>query len=119
MMMMGIFTADRVEYGAYKTGRRNEGVTFSVQTFSTKLGSAFAGAIALFFIGAYGYDGTIDPATGQQSAEALNGIWLATSILPVIGLVLSLILFTLMYKFSEEGVAKMTAEMAGKREIVE
>lgn len=114
MMMMGIFTADCVEYGHYTTGIRKEGITFSVQTFSTKLGGAISGSLALFVISAYGYKGT----AAVQTAEALNGIWIATALIPIVGLVIAFIIFTLFYHLSEEDVAKMIHEMKDSKEII-
>jgi len=114
MMMMGIFTADCVEYGHYTTGIRKEGITFSVQTFSTKLGGAISGSLALFIISAYGYNGT----AAVQSAEALKGIWIATALIPIVGLVIAFVIFTLFYHLSEEDVARMIDEMKDSKEIV-
>jgi sugar (glycoside-pentoside-hexuronide) transporter len=110
MLMNGMFSADCVEYGAYVNGVRNEGVTFSVQTFSTKLGSAFSGAIGLFVLGLYGYDGKAE----AQTARALEGIWVNLTLVPIIGLVIAFIVFGLFYKLREEDVEKMVLEM--KRE---
>lgn len=118
MLMMGMFTTDCVEYGDWKNGNRKEGVTFSIQTFSTKLGGAMSGALAIAFIGWYGYDGAIDAEVASQSTEALNGIWLATSIVPVIGLVLGLIVFTAFYKLSEEEVEGMMKETKARRVVL-
>ncbi len=115
MMMMGIFTADCVEYGHYTTGIRKEGITFSVQTFSTKLGGAISGAIALFVMSLYGFDGT----ASVQTAEALNGIWIANTLIPVIGLVIALVIFVLFYDLTEEDVSRMIKEMADQKEIVD
>ena len=114
MMMMGIFTADCVEYGHYTTGIRKEGITFSVQTFSTKLGGAISGSLALFIISAYGYNGT----AAVQSAEALKGIWIATALIPIVGLIIAFVIFTLFYHLSEEDVARMIDEMKDSKEIV-
>ncbi len=116
--MMGIFTADCVEYGHYKTGIRKEGITFSVQTFSTKLGSAVSAALSLWIIGAYGYDGTIDPDIATQSAETLNGIWITTSLIPISGLIIAFIIFTLFYDLTEAKVAEMVSEMADKKSVI-
>lgn len=113
MMMMGIFTADCVEYGAYTTGVRNEGVTFSVQTFSAKLGSAISAALALVVIQGFGYDGL----AATQTAEALNGIWFALAFIPIIGLVIALIIFVWKYDLSEEDVQRMIDEMEGQKEV--
>ena len=118
MLMMGIFTADCVEYGHYKTGIRKEGITFSVQTFSTKLGSAISAALSLWIIGYYGYDGTIDPDIANQSASALDGIWITTSLIPIFGLIIAFILFTLFYDLTEEKVAEMVSEMADKKSVI-
>ena len=107
MLMNGMFSADCVEYGAYINKERNEGVTFSVQTFSTKLGSAISGAIALFVIAAYGYSGTAD----VQTERALHGIWVTIALIPIIGLVIAFIVFGLFYKLREEDVIRMVEEM--------
>ncbi|QWC00196.1 glycoside-pentoside-hexuronide (GPH):cation symporter [Mycoplasmatota bacterium] len=113
MTMNGMFSADCVEYGAYVTGERNEGVTFSVQTFSTKLGSAFSAALALFVISAYGYVGT----NLVQSSQALQGIWVALTLVPVLGLIIAFIIFGFMYKLNEEDVEKMVVEMKKKDDM--
>ncbi|MDA3931445.1 MAG: glycoside-pentoside-hexuronide (GPH):cation symporter [Tenericutes bacterium] len=110
MTMNGMFSADCVEYGAYVNGERNEGVTFSVQTFSTKLGSAFSAALALFVISAYGYVGT---ATAQTD-RALEGIWVSLTLIPIIGLVIAFVVFGLMYKLHEDDVEIMVKEMKQK-----
>ncbi|MFU8793418.1 MAG: MFS transporter [Acholeplasmataceae bacterium] len=115
MLMMGIFSADCVEYGAYTTGKRNEGVIFSIQTFSTKLGSAISGALALFFISAFGYVGT---AT-VQTEQALNGIWISLSLIPIVGLIIAFVLFGFYYKLTEKDVERMIKEMALDKTIAE
>ena len=116
MMMMGMFTADCVEYGHYKTGERKEGITFSVQTFSTKLGGAVAGGIALFFIEAYGFvsgDNVL-----SQSQSALDGIWIANTLIPAIGGIVAFIIFFFWYKLDEKEVKNMIDDMASKKSVV-
>ncbi len=110
MLMMGIFSADCVEYGAYMTGKRNEGVIFSVQTFSTKLGGAIASAVSLLVIRAYGYEGTLL----TQTDEALQGIWITISLIPTIGLVIAFFVFLFFYKLSEDDVSRMINEMKSR-----
>ncbi len=116
MMMMGMFTADCVEYGHYKTGERKEGITFSVQTFSTKLGGAVAGGIALFFIEAYGFvsgDNVL-----SQSQSALDGIWIPNTLIPAIGGIVAFIIFFFWYKLDEKEVKNMIDDMASKKSVV-
>lgn len=110
MMMNGMFSADCVEYGAYKYGQRNAGMIFSVQTFSTKLGSAISSSLSLLIISYFGYQGT----ASVQTAEALNGIWITLSLVPIIGLVIAFIVFGKYYDLSESEVQRMIDEMEEK-----
>lgn len=43
--MMLMFLADTVEYGFWKSGRRNDSVTFSIQPFINKMGGAVASGV--------------------------------------------------------------------------
>ena len=114
MVMMGMFTADCVEYGDWKTGNRKEGVTFSIQTFSTKFGGAISGSLGLLVMTIYGYD--VDATV--QSASALEGIWVAVTLLPAIGLFLGLLVFVFFYKLSEDDVARMMKETEARRVVL-
>ncbi len=113
LMLMGMFSADCAEYGAYVTGKRNEGVTFSIQTFSTKLGQAFSGAIGMYILGWYGFASE----AAEQSQRTLNGIWNTMTLIPIIGVVLGLLVFILFYKLKEEDVEKMIKEMQAKEAV--
>lgn len=113
MILMGMFSADCVEYGAYVTGVRNEGITFSVQTFSMKLGQAFSGTLGIFLLGKFGYIGN----QVIQSQKTLEGIWLLTTLVPAIGLMLALIIFFFFYKLNESEVERMIGEMEERKVV--
>lgn len=49
--------ADTIEYGHWKTGTRVEGMLYSSTTFGAKIGGGAGSAIAMFFLGKFGYDG--------------------------------------------------------------
>jgi len=117
MLMNGMFVADCVEYGAYTTGKRNEGITFSIQTFVTKLGGALSSAISLWIIGAYGYQS--GEGIVSQTASALQGIWVAYALVPVIGMLAAAILLKLTYKLKESDVIQMIQEMKEKHQVLE
>lgn len=110
MTMMGLFSADCAEYGAYVTGKRNEGVTFSIQTFSTKLGSAFSGLLGSVLLGYYGYVANV-----EQTARAIDGIWKMMTIIPIIGLILGFIIIAAFYNLKESDVERMIKEMQNKK----
>ena len=44
-LMMLMFLADTVEYGFWKSGRRNDSVTFSLQPFINKMGGAVSSGV--------------------------------------------------------------------------
>ncbi len=112
MMMMGLFSADCAEYGAYVTGKRNEGITFSIQTFSSKLGTAFAGLVGTWLLGFFGYVANV-----EQTARALEGIWLMMTIIPLIGMVIGFIIIAVFYDLKESDVESMIKEMKDKESI--
>ena len=54
MMLTNMFTADCIEYGAYITGQRNEGISFSLQALFSKLTGAFSGYIGMYMLAKIG-----------------------------------------------------------------
>lgn len=122
-ILLFVFTPDCAEYGEYKTGNEAKGITFSIQTFMVKLCAAFQGSLALYILKAFGYR-TIDGAdnfqalkdlgeAASQTPQAINGIWFAYSVFPVIGLVIAFLIWTL-YKLNDKDVQIMADCNAGK-----
>ncbi len=107
MMMMGMFSADFVEYGYYKTGKRAEGISFSVQTFATKFSQAIGAVIGGFLLGdVFGF-----VANTELSDATIDGIFAMYSWIPATGIILGLIVFYFGYKLKESDVQKMIEEM--------
>jgi glycoside/pentoside/hexuronide:cation symporter, GPH family len=109
-VLMFMFTPDCVEYGTFRTGERAEGVTFSLQTFATKLMNGLSATIAMAGLAVFGF------AEGQgsvQSPATLNGIWLMYSIFPVIGAALSLVVLR-MFKLRDNYVQVMARANKGE-----
>ena len=110
MMMMGLFSADFVEYGNYVSGKRAEGVSFSVQTFATKFSQAIGAVLAGFMIEkVYHFVPNAD-----QSVATMNGIHFMYSMLPNIGMVIGVIIIIFFYNLKEDDVQRMIDEMAAK-----
>ena len=88
-----VFLSGSVDYGEMKTGRREESVIFSMQTFVVKAASGvavFLTGVGLDIIGLVG--NTDDEATAAvQSASTLMGLRLLMTILPMLGLMLRLL----------------------------
>ncbi len=104
-ILTGMFTVDCVEYGAYQSGHRSEGITFSAQTFTAKITSALQGATGSFLLAYFGYQ-----ANHAQTPETLNGIFLMFTLIPAIGFVLMFVIIFFFYHLKESDVERMMNE---------
>lgn len=91
-----LLIADCVDFMEWKTGQRNEGVSFSTQTFMAKAQSALQSFAVGILLVAVHFIQPVEDAAGQivqqaQSASTLNGIWAMYTIIPAIGYVICLI----------------------------
>ena len=98
-----VFLSGSVDYGEMKTGRREESVIFSMQTFVVKAASGvavFLTGIGLDIIGLNG--NTNEEATvAVYSDSTLMGLRLLMTILPMIGLVIAIFLFKAKFKLTD------------------
>lgn len=97
---------DCVEYGDWKYGVREEGLTFSCLGFGVKLASAVAGSACVLLLAATGY-----VPNAEQTEAAKNGINAVVNLIPAACIALSIIpLF--FYKLDAKMVAKISEELA-------
>ena len=124
MSIVGIlafmFTPDCAEYGQFKSGISAKGITFAIQTFSVKITGAVSSSLALFLLGLFSWVSVEAEsfeelaALGiQQSAGALNGLWIVYALVPVIGMIISTF-FYLCYKLNDKDVQIMANCNAGQ-----
>lgn len=107
-----VFLANTVDYGELKNYRRDESVTFSMQTFVVKLSSGVAAMIAALplSIGNIQQDTGVDVA--QVAAEnsygpSLGVLRMTMTILPVIGLMAATWIFAKHYILNDEKLAEI------------
>lgn len=106
-----VFLADSVDYGEWKTGRRSESITFSMQTFVAQLASAFSVLIA-----GVGLDIIhLDDKAAVQTDATLFGLHILMTVLPAFGLVISVIFFRKRYKLTDTFLTGIIEEIKGKR----
>lgn len=117
------FTPDCAEYGQYTTGTEAKGITFAIQTFAVKLAAAISGSLGLAMLGWFGFK-TFEGADSfealeqinaraQQTAEALDGLWFTYNVVPIIGLVIALVIWSF-YKLNDKDVQVMADYNVGK-----
>ena len=108
-----IFLADTVDYGEWKNNQRNESVTFSLQTFVVKLASAISGLIAGVSIDLI----KLNPDLGaNQTASTLTGLHIVMTVVPMCGLVISIIFFMKKYKLDETLLGKISEELSVRKD---
>ncbi len=111
-----LFLSNSVDYGQLKTGRREESVIFSMQTFVVKAASGvavFLTGIGLDLIGLVGNTDETGPVTAQ-SAGTLTGLRLMMTVLPVVVLALALLLFRRKFTLTDQRVREIAEELKEK-----
>lgn len=123
-ILVFMFTPDCVEYGEYHTGKRSEGVAFSMQTLTTKLTSAIVTSLSLLILAGLGFSNkaadlanpdmftqlesgvVILNQAGAAGIKASKAIWYVLTIFSVIGPLVALP-FMFMYKLRDKDVQAM------------
>jgi len=102
--------ADSADFSEWKNNRRATGLIFSAGTFAMKFGGGLAGAVMLFIMNFYGYDG----ATEVKSAESLKGIVLNMSLVPGVFMIISIILMYF-YPLTKQKMTEIEEELELRR----
>lgn len=110
--------SDSIDYVEYKTGKRTEGITFSMQNFATKVGDAIALFINGKLLTLVGYNQNI--AMTAQNAVFMKWQWPMFILGPIVGAVLYLAVIVFVKddnkerKFIESELKKRRNEAAAK-----
>jgi len=103
--------ADVADYSEWKNHRRATAVVFSAIVFALKAGLGFGGAIGGWLLAAYGYVPNV-----AQTARALQGIKLTTSIYPAITFALG-VLCLFFYRIDKRLEIQITDDLAERRRM--
>ena len=97
--------ADTVEYGTYKTGTRAAGISFSLQTFVSKLKNGLIGSVILLSLSAVGF---VEGEGAVQPAGVADGVWALFCLLPAAGFAVALVILLLFYRLRTKDVQVMS-----------
>jgi len=109
-----MFLADTVEYGQWKLGKRNEGVTFSIQPFINKLGGAIASGIVGYIIVLSGINSASSP--DAVTTEGLLLMKLAMLILPLISILAGFIVYLTKFKIDSAFFDRILSDLEKRSE---
>ena len=101
---------DTVDYGEWKTGVRGEGSTYSVLSFTRKVGQGVGGAAASFTLGLGGYVSGAENQTGAAIASIRVAVGLVPAVAILIG---ALIMFA--YPLTEDVYRRIIRETVARR----
>jgi glucuronide carrier protein len=102
--------ADTVEYGEWKTGSRTEGATYSIFSFTRKVGQALGAAAASYTIGLGGYVS----GAATQPDSAVTAIKTAAGLVPAAFIVGAIAVISA-YPLTEERFREIVREVAARR----
>lgn len=108
-----IMLSDAVDYREMTTGKRTEGIQYSVLSLSIKLANAFSVAIGIFLVGISGYVGTMSFA--EVTPHMQNVVMAAYWFVPGLCTGLSMIPM-LFYKLDRKDVRAKMNEFIAKRD---
>lgn len=111
-----LFLSNSVDYGELKTGRREESVIFSMQTFVVKAASGlavFLAGVGLDLIGLVGNTEETGPIA-VQSPGTILGLRLMMTALPMVVLIPALLLFRRRFKLTDQKVREIGEELKRK-----
>ena len=106
--------ADTVDYGEWKTGVRSEGGSYSILSFSRKIGQGVGGGVGGAIIGTFGYSKTYREGSAEDIARVLQGIKIAAGIVPAALLLIAAIIIYF-YPLTTKKHAALVAELTERR----
>lgn len=101
---------DAIEWDEWQTGKRHEGMFYSLITLSQKVASSIAIPLVLLMLQVTGYQ----PVAAMQPASAQMGIRLAIGPIPAV-LLCGGIVFALLYPLSREGHRQIVRDLEARR----
>ena len=105
-----VMLADCVDYGEYKTGKRNQSLTFSMKGFLQKMAYTVQAIIMYATFTVTGYDGE----ALVQTAQAKSAISFLMFIVPPVMMIVSFIIFSKKYKIFGEFKQEVLAAVSEK-----
>lgn len=109
------FMADAIDYNEWKTGKREEGVVYSLHSFFRKLAQGVGPSIVLLLMGALGYVSKLG-TNGQTIATATNMCWLVAG-LYLFSAVLMFISIAFIYNLDKKTLAQMEIDLKERHAV--
>jgi lactose/raffinose/galactose permease len=114
-LLMLMFLSDTIEYGQWKFGKRNQGVTLSVQPLINKIGGAIATGIMTITLFISGINSAKTP--DDVTETGLLTLKLAMFVVPLICIIAGYIVYRLKFKIDKQFYDKIVSDLAQRGDI--
>ncbi len=114
-LLMLMFLSDTIEYGQWKTGKRNQAVTLSVQPLINKIGGAIATGIMTVTLIISGINSAKD--VNDVTSEGLLTLKLAMFVIPLICIIVGYLIYRAKYKIDKPFYERIVKELAERGDI--
>lgn len=114
-LLMLMFLADTIEYGQWKSGKRNQSVTLSVQPLINKIGGAIATGIVTVTLIVSGINKAQSAA--DVTSQGLLIMKLAMLALPLACIVLGYVVYRFKFKIDKDFYDKIVADLKQRGDI--
>ena len=115
-MLVWALVTDCLDYTEWTTGERSDGSMYSIYTFSRKIGSTIASAVAAFGLDAIGFQSGLNIVQSQQTVDSIRVL---VCLIPVLACLMQMIGIGLIYNLDEKKTQTMYAELAERRAAAE
>lgn len=109
------FITDVIDYQEVRTGSRDDGTVYAVYSWARKLGQAIAGFLIGSSLAWVGFGAGLAAQGGQQSAQAIDGIYFLANVIPGVGCILVALALLFLYPLKKKMVMENVAILAGRR----
>lgn len=109
------FVVDVIDYQEVHTGERNDATVYAVYSWARKLGQALAGGVTGWALGWVGYQASKGTEVIVQSEGTLQGIYMYSTLVPGIFLLLVAVVLATIYPLSKKAIAENTAILRARR----
>jgi glycoside/pentoside/hexuronide:cation symporter, GPH family len=106
--------SDVIDYGHWRTGRRREGITYSMFNFSRKIAQSIAGGLAGFGLSLVGY-----VANTAQTPGTLLGIKALQTLYPCVAFLIAGAVLIFLYSLTDARQAQIVDELRTADQVAE
>lgn len=111
MVLQTVLVSDTVEYGEYHQNERSEALAFSVQTFIVKLAMGLSLGVIGVGLEIFQFVPAINDVRQPQADYTIIGMRILMFLIPIIGLLISLMLFNTKHVLDEKAYADIVDKL--------